>query len=75
MAMSSGISKTEIENCEQQYNDLTDRTIKLLDIYTEKVGRGWGERLRGSLIRNERRNKAQQVERILLQDDSNNLAV
>lgn len=71
VAMSSGISKIEIENCEQVHHvDLNERTIALLNIYVEKLGRGWGEKLRTSLLRQQKKNKAEQVERILLQENN-----
>lgn len=75
VAMSSNIPQTEIENCEDQHpNNINDRTMQLLNIYIEKSGMEWGEKLRDSLIQHSRR-KAQQVEKMLLQDNGNNLHV
>lgn len=67
VAMSCDVPITEIENCEEQYpSDVDERTMRLLNIYIERSGRGWGEKLRSGLIQDNKKNKAQQVERILL---------
>lgn len=71
VAMSSGISKVEIENCElPQPGYANESTIALLNVYTETHGKGWGTKLRDGLIQNQMKMKAQQVERILLQENN-----
>lgn len=72
VAMSSGIPITTIDNCES-ITDLEERTIELLKIYSERHGRGWGEKLKESLYEHKRTSKAQKVQSILLQDDRDNL--
>lgn len=76
IALRSGIQKTDIENCQLEHpSDFNEKTIALLNIWIEKQGMGAGNKLRQILFDMEKTRKAQQVERILLQDGSNNSPV
>lgn len=76
IALSGGIQKTEIDNCQLSHQtDVNEQTMALLDIYIERQGRGAGQKLRDSLLKRGKKNKAQEVEHILLQDGRNHCSV
>lgn len=76
IALTGGVHKNDIENCQMDHTDDFDgRTVALLFTYIERQGRGSGKKLRDSLLIRGKKNKAQQVESILLEEGGNNCSV
>lgn len=73
IALSGGVQQNDIDNCQLNFpGDGHAQTIALLSAYIERHGRGSGKKLRDSLLERGKRSKAQQVERILLQEGRDN---